>query len=411
MTSSPSCSDRPRASPLVAAVALGLACAGESREAPSPGSTPGRAAPPVARPVAPVRVALFPIENLTGSTAPMRELVGPVERALALQGLDVVSGEAVQLFLARHRIRYTGGLDRPSARAAREELGVDGVVITTFETYRPGPPPRVALTMRLVSSGEDPTIQWIDGFGRAGDDAPGLLGLGIVDDLKALEREALARLAGSLADFLWRKGERAPPCPRGRRYRPAIAYRSATFRPGRDQTVAVVPFLNRSKRRGGGDLVALAFVRQLAATPNLHPVEPGVVREALLGQRIIMEGGISLEAARLLVGVLDVDLVLAGEVLDYDDAGLPKVNFAATMLDRGSGQVVWQSISYNQGDDGVFFFDLGTVSTAERLACRMAANVVDRMIEGVPARGGERPVPGAGRFLEQAFGQRKAIRP
>jgi len=332
------------------------------------------------------RVALFPLENQSGASAPMRELLEPVERALAARGLEVVSGEIVQRFLSKYRIRHTGGLDRPSAKAAREELGVEGVVLTTLETYKPGPPPRVALTMRLVSAGEEPSIEWIDGFARSGDDAPGLLALGVIQDLKVLEREAFTRVASSLAAFLERKGERAPPCARGRRYRPAVAFRASSLRPDQEYTVAVVPFVNRTARRGAGELVSLAFVRQLASTPNLHPVEPGVVREVLLSHRIIMEGGISLEATRVLLGALDADLVLAGELLDYDDSGIPKVNFAATMLDRGSGEVVWQSISHNQGDDGVFFFDLGQVSTAQRLTCRMVANAVAGMTGRASAR-------------------------
>ena len=124
---------------------------------------------------------------------------------------------------------------------------------------------------------------------------------------------------------------------------------------------------------------------RLAATPGLQPLEPGVVREVLLRGRIVMEGGVSLETVRLLLGTLGADLVLAGEVLDYDDAATPKVNFSVTVLDRGSGEALWQSISHNQGDDGVFFFDAGRVSTAHDLTCRMAAAVGDGMTGALPA--------------------------
>ena len=39
-------------------------------------------------------------------------------------------------------------------------------------------------------------------------------------------------------------------------------------------------------------------------------------------------------------------------------------------------QIVWSSSSYNEGDDGVFFFDLGKVNTAHGMASGMVRSVV-----------------------------------
>ena len=117
MISSASSSSRPTATALAATLLL-LGCGGAGAKL---STQPG----PVL-----ARVALFPLENQSGASAPMRELLEPVERALAARGLEVVSGEIVQRFLSKYRIRHTGGLDRPSAKAAREELGVAGVVLT-----------------------------------------------------------------------------------------------------------------------------------------------------------------------------------------------------------------------------------------------------------------------------------------
>jgi hypothetical protein len=96
-----------------------------------------------------------------------------------------------------------------------------------------------------------------------------------------------------------------------------------------------------------------------------------------------MEGGLSLPQADLLRVMLDVDLVLTGNVFEYEDysgrSGSPKVNFTARVYDTKIRQVEWASLSYNQGDDGVFFFDVGKVHTAHAMASEMARALAEMM--------------------------------
>lgn len=336
-----------------------------------------------------VRLAVLPPANLSGATVPLREISAEVQSALGRRGLEVVSEERVERFLAKRRLRYTAGLDAASATAASEDMGVEGVVVTAVEAYVPGPPPRFAVTLRLVAAGEDATLLWIDGASRSGDDSPGLFDLGRIDDIRELQRRVLRHLADSLAAALDGTGPRAPACPGGRRFRPRMPYRSPLLAPGNTYSVAVVPFRDLTRRRGAGEVVALAFARQLATRPAFRVIEPGIVRDLLLRFRIVMEGGVSLDQVRSIVGALGADLVVAGDVLGYDDAasgGAPRVNFTTTLLDGHSGKIAWQSTSYNHGDDGVFFFDLGTVHTAEALTCRMVRSTVDGMLTGKVAR-------------------------
>lgn len=332
-----------------------------------------------------LRVAFMPVENLTGGQAPTKDLAISLERAV-VRHVDVVSGDVVEGFLARHRIRYTGGVDREAARAAKEELGVDGVLITSLEIYGTNPP-RFGLTMRLVAAGDDPVILWIDSHARAGDESPGLFRLGVIDDMRKLQDEEVARLAASLAAFV--DGRRAAPaCGASGRFGPKVRFRSSALDAPLRPLVAVVPFLNQTERRGAGEAVSLEFVRQLVDSGAFRVLEPGVVRDFLLRRRIIMQAGVHLETTRVMLGALEVELVLGGAVLDYQDKGpVPRVRFTATMLDGGSGEVVWASSSYNQGDDGVWFFDLGRVATVGDLSCRMVASVMDRMVPKDARRG------------------------
>jgi hypothetical protein len=69
--------------------------------------------------------------------------------------------------------------------------------------------------------------------------------------------------------------------------------------------------------------------------------------------------------------------------MDYQDYqgiwGKPKVDFSATVIERESREVIWSSSSYNEGDDGVFFFDRGRVNTAHAMASQMVQRVAKRM--------------------------------
>ena len=88
---------------------------------------------------------------------------------------------------------------------------------------------------------------------------------------------------------------------------------------------------------------------------------------------------------------MNADLVLNGEVLEYRDAlgptGTPKVDFALLFIERKTRRVVYSSYSDNAGNDGVFFFDWGSVNTAHALAARMTRAVAERMLLGPPTGG------------------------
>lgn len=145
----------------------------------------------------------------------------------------------------------------------------------------------------------------------------------------------------------------------------------------------MLPFSNESGRRHAGEIIALQLVRHLAGRPNVRIVEPGEVRAALLRTRMIMEGGPSLSQAVLLRDLLDVDLVLTGTVNDYIDKrsvdGIPRAVFSVRAINTRTRQVVWASTSYNRGNGGVFFFDVGMVHSAQELASEMARQTVVRM--------------------------------
>ncbi|MGZ6126251.1 MAG: hypothetical protein ACXWLR_14890 [Myxococcales bacterium] len=333
-------------------------------------------------------MAVLPLSNLAGGPAPLKELRASLELALRDGGVTLVPTAEVEGFLARHRLRWTGGIDADSARAAEVELGATAVLVTSVDLYQNAVPPSVGLRARLVATGETARILWVDATAHIGDESPGLFELGIVADIEQLQRKALRELTGSLRAYLAGHGSRATRCDGGNRFAPQASYRSPKIAPA--AKVAILPFVNETTRRDAGEVVALEFLRQLEAS-GLSVVEPGALRNELLNFRIVVSEGVTLDAARVVMELLDADYVLAGTVREFQGTAsalsAPVVQFTAMLLERRNEEVVWEASSYHRGDEGVFFFDAGRVDTALTLSCRMVRSAVDAMLQGA------KPVP------------------
>jgi len=328
-------------------------------------------------------VAVFPVENLSGTMAPLRDIRELYIYRLKGRGFHVLEEETLEKFMARNRIRYTGGINKAVAQGFKNETGVGGVLVTSLELYSEANPPKIALTSRLVSTGDNPAILWIDGVGLAGDDSRGILGLGLIEDPKVLLEKAIGKLSGSLENYLDKKSKSEKIAAK-RKFRPKVSYRSEIFDPTSEYTVAVAPFLNFTGRKNAGEILELQFIKNLKKSGQFDVIEPGVVRQQLLTLRIITPEGISLANAEALFPTLNADLILAGNVAEYGDYqgtfGKAKVNFFVQLIDRKNRSIVWSSVSQNEGDDGVIFFDRGRVNTAHVMASQMTQWVTEMML-------------------------------
>jgi TolB-like protein len=349
--------------------------------------------------------AVLPVDNISATKAPLAEIHQALINALTAQGFQVLAHETLDDFMEKNRVRYTGGLNSEIGRKLREEHGVDGVFITSLETWQEGGPPRVSLLTRVDLTGERPEILWMDSAGLTGDDAPGLLGLGRIKSAERLSAKAVDRLVRSFQLYL----EGGYPTYRfasdqremrmvnsanmtadfagtniARRHQPHFTYRAPDFDPAGRYAVAVVPFLNVDARKYAGEVVALHFVKQLSRYENLRVVEPGLVRQTMLEYRMIMEAGPSLASSDILASenTLGADLVLSGKVFDYQgEQGISKVDFSVQAFDGKKREVIWTSRSYATGNEGVYFFDVGRVPSAHGLTTRMTKAVVDMLEE------------------------------
>jgi TolB-like protein len=347
-------------------------------------------APPRPEPIA--RIAVFPIQNASGGRAPVRALTDALEAALAARGVRALPRRELDLTLAKHRIRFAGGVDRRLAKILQDEHGIDAVLVPTLELYSADAPPTVALSTRLVRVDERPDVVWADGLARAGNDSPGLLGRGILTSASQVERAVVGDVARSVAQHL-ASGAHGTYCGEVGRFKPRRTFRAPVLDDVGRRTIAVLPFTNVTSRRGAGDVLVGQFVAQLARSGKFEVLDPGLIREELLGHRIVLEGGVSVDNAMAMLELLDADLVLSGYVQVYEvtaGAGPPKVEFTAYVLDRKTAEVVWSSASTASGEDGVWFFGAGRVHVAPALSCRMVRGVVDAIVKRRP------PLPPAG---------------
>lgn len=327
-------------------------------------------------------VAVMPVNNLSGTIAPLSVVRQALINGLRRQGIEILDDQILDRFMARRRLRYAAGIDKATGRAFKEETGADAVLVSSVETYSDSRPLAFILTSRLVSTGNDPKIRWMDESGMAGDDSPGILGLGLIDDPHRLIEKSVEPLMESLHAYMTGQTGKSSA---GGRFGPRIAYRSPVLNSDMHYRVAVVPFYNLSLRKNAGTIMSLQFMTALSRYKNLEVIDPGEVREKLLQFRIIMDQGISVYDADILFQSADVDLILGGTIYEYEDRrgsyGVPKVEFSAQLLDKKSREVVWSSNSHNQGDEGVFFFDVGRINTAGTMAAIMAGRTVDMMME------------------------------
>lgn len=360
-----------------AAIALALLAVSAAGESP--------AATPAARPFDAVRLAVLPIDNLTSMPIPAKELRQEVIRRLADSGLALLDDASLEQYLRRHRVRWTGGLTAELGRALWNETGSNLALVVHLHHFEDQDVPRIGLAARLVATGDDGVrVAWATSVALAGDQRPGLLDLGVVTDPAVLFGRAFDQLAAEILEFLQGQAPPARPPKGERRFRPRSFYRMPDAPvPGKGaKRIAVLPFTNDGWRRQAGEIVANHMLVALVRAGGAEIVEPGEVRRVALDTRLIQYDGPSFAQAQQLMKALDVDLVVAGNLLDIAEAqgfeGIPGAVFTTQAIDPRRDQAAWVSFSDDRGDDAVYFFDIGSVRSVDRLLDEMIAALLEK---------------------------------
>src|SRR5512139_106462 len=150
--------------------------------------------------VRPGRIAVLPVVNLSNTPAPLAAIRQALSEKLQDQGFDIVDEAKLADLLEKMRMRDMGGLGSLYSRQFKD-AGVTAVIITSLELYSIQTPPKFAISARMVATGENPAILWAESVSLAGDDAPGLLGLGLIEDVNILFDQATTSLVSSLVKY------------------------------------------------------------------------------------------------------------------------------------------------------------------------------------------------------------------
>lgn len=177
------------------------------------------------------RVAVLPIYNLTGNPVNIKNVRESLVKIFISRGINVLPDEDLESFMARHRIRFTGGVNSREAAAFHQESVADFILITSLELYSEAYPPKIAIASRLVSAEGNPKILWTHNIGFAGDRSPGLLGLGMIKDPEVLLERVAENLSDSLAGYLFEQRDRRDAVDVKRKYKPVRYYRSTEVGP------------------------------------------------------------------------------------------------------------------------------------------------------------------------------------
>ena len=68
-------------------------------------------------------IAVLPVENLSGTMAPLKDIRELFIKRLKAHGFQILDDEDLEKFMSRNRIRYTGGIDWASLRHSEMERG------------------------------------------------------------------------------------------------------------------------------------------------------------------------------------------------------------------------------------------------------------------------------------------------
>lgn len=330
-----------------------------------------------------LKVAIFPVQNLSGMPAPVQEISRELMFEAERTGIQLVDSAVLEAFFERHWVRQLGYIDGQTALLLKRETGADVVLLSNIEMHRDEDIPRFALIARLVELDELPRIIWMESAALTGDQNPGFLNLGVITDAKVLRGKVLERICSSLQEFSIeppirrqlplasklleqqtftiqdlahrmssKRSFETGPLARKKtdelkdndqpdsaqepvqpiwaddglfenlflsRYNPLRLYSSVNIPADLRHTVAIVPFIDHSTRKNAAELLELHIAKQLVNEGILNVLEIGVVRAKMLAAHIILDEGISVPAIDAISHSLKTDMIINGKVFDYTE--------------------------------------------------------------------------------------------
>lgn len=329
------------------------------------------------------RYALIPARNLSGDPGAPAALLDALKRELERRGAEFVGTPEVEGVLRAQRIRYTDSISTHDLHALGALTGAQFALVTTILDYMPGELPRVALSLRALSTATGARVL-SSVVALRGEDFQGLLGLGRIDDVHVLADEALQRVletfderGAPLAASEAPKREARPEPPEG-----GQGFVRDDFDPASLERVALLPLQNRSTNPDAstqfGEFLGDAWFRAC----GVQVCEIADVRASLIAQRVRSMQYVDLERLAEIGRAIGVRYFVLGTVERYGDEVLvqdqryPEVEATIQLIDAESGQIVAAAGVRRLGNDYETVLGLSVVRDPTELAIRVAREIV-----------------------------------
>ena len=327
-----------------------LSCSGNAVLVPDPGL----------QPLSGKTIAVFPFENFSDQKNATSEIMPYLHERLQKSGIVLVSPESVERFLIVNEIRGFGHFSGQILDLAKQDLGVDYVLLGSINSYSESP--CLSVSARLVSV-SDGKVVWGRSSGCCGDDFKSILGLGRVSDRTELCSIVIEDLCSPLDGLMLpHDGETKP-----------------LFR------VAVMPFENFANRKNSGIILTYFFLSALTGETEWDVVEYGRAWSVLVSENYQYRGNLDYDTLQAMGKAINADGILLGTVEKYEEAigtgnhSIPKVCINLRLLHVPSKSIVWADRMSATGEDYISVLDWGRIRTVDRLAQEMVLQMVRRL--------------------------------
>lgn len=150
---------------------------------------------------------------------------------------------------------------------------------------------------------------------------------------------------------------------------------------GERQSIAVLPFANRSGYDQGGKIVHRLVLVELVQQCNLRVALEGDVFKIYRQMRLKPWDVPDVEQMRIMAVRLGVDTLVAGEVLEMDEkvtpSGVsPALSIQVRVYDGKSGLIQWSSLYRREGGDYQKMMHFGMVNTVSELGKKMVQEIL-----------------------------------
>jgi len=311
-----------------------------------------------AQPSQKIRIALYPLENLTDDKTALEQILPVLKGQLEAKGLEIADENSLNKFLLKERIRSTGYISKDIAKKIGKELNVRAILVGSINSFYPQKNPQVGLLARLIDS-TDGSILWANQAAATGEDFTKILGLGTVTTMDRLISIVLDRLLTSF------------------NITPPHKEKELTHR------IAVMPFQNKSRHKDAGTIATYMFLVELFKNKEFEPLEYGEIRRLIVDLRVRHRGELDYNSIKALSENLGVEGIVVGTVEFYSDgldtSSPPEVAISARLINTRKNRIVWSDSVQLNGDEDIVVFDWGRIRSVDNVACRVVTKLIQRM--------------------------------